>query len=442
MAVAQPAMADWPVYGHDLANTRSAGTEGPSTVEAASLPKAWTFTSSKGDFTGTPVVAGGVLVAGSNMGTVYALDAKTGKQLWSRDTGPDQISASAAIDLLAPGGPTVFVPIGKEGDPKLLALWLRDGSVRWEAHLSQQDPSTNPDVYGSPTFSNGTVYLGTSGPNFDDSTARGSVVAVNEASGKLRWITYTVPPGHDGGAVWATPSIDGAGRLWIGTGNAYHDPAADTTDSIMALDSRNGRVLGHYQAVADDVFKANENPVGPDADFGASVNLITDPKGRQLAGAGNKNGKYYALDPSTMKPAWTNQVGPGSSAGGVVGSTAHDGTHIFGSIVIDSQVWGIGDDGSPAWNSADLGTFDFSPLAVANGVLYTSDFAGFLTARDAATGTILNKLPLGSPNFGGMSVVGKAVYVAVGTGPINAQPGGPGNSSGTIAAYGDTTRGG
>ena len=45
------------------------------------------------------------------------------------------------------------------------------------------------------------VYIGTSGPNFDVSTARGSVVALNESSGKVRWLTYTVPPGHDDNAM-------------------------------------------------------------------------------------------------------------------------------------------------------------------------------------------------------------------------------------------------
>ena len=58
-----------------------------------------------------------------------------------------------------------------------------------------------------------------------------------------------MPPGHDGRAVWATPAIDtAAGRLYVGTGNAYHDPVADTTDAMLVLDACSGRILGHYQA--------------------------------------------------------------------------------------------------------------------------------------------------------------------------------------------------
>src|SRR3954466_2330606 len=108
---AAPARADWPVYGHDLANTRHAPGEGPTPSEARSLKQAWAFASPTGDFTGTPVVADGVVLAGDQSGTAYALDAVSGKKLWSRDLGAP-IHASAAIDTAAPGGPIALVPVG------------------------------------------------------------------------------------------------------------------------------------------------------------------------------------------------------------------------------------------------------------------------------------------------------------------------------------------
>src|SRR5947199_1444510 len=85
LAGAGSASADWPVYGHDLANSRTAGSGGPTAAQLATLQRAWTFNSSNGDFTGTPVVAGGTLVAGTNLGSVYALDAVTGTVRWSRN---------------------------------------------------------------------------------------------------------------------------------------------------------------------------------------------------------------------------------------------------------------------------------------------------------------------------------------------------------------------
>src|SRR3954464_6870303 len=121
------ALADWPVYGHDLANSRDAGSEGPPPGQ---LSQAWAFNSSTGDFTGTPVVAGGVLVAGNNGGWVYALDAVSGKLRWSRNLG-SPINGSAAID-----GATAFVPVADLGSPRLVALNLSDGSVRWSSVLT------------------------------------------------------------------------------------------------------------------------------------------------------------------------------------------------------------------------------------------------------------------------------------------------------------------
>ena len=444
LASAESASADWPVYGHDLANSRSAGAEGPSVAQAAGLQPAWTFKSPNGDFTGTPVVADGTLVAGTNLGSIFALDAVTGKVRWSRDVG-QQINGSAAIDLSAPGGPLALVPVAQVGSPRLLALSLRTGAVRWNTVLNRED---HADVFGSPTYSNGTVYIGTSGPNNDESHARGSVLALDEATGEVRWQTFTVPSGHDGGAVWSTPAIDTAtGHLYVGTGNAYHDPAADTTDSILVLGTASGRILGHFQSTPDDVWELNSPTSGPDADFGASPNLIAAPDGRSLVGEGSKSGTYWALDGASMKPVWSRSVGPGSGIGGILASTAHDGTRIYGTDSINGAIWAIGRDGSPAWSSSDGGTADFSPVAVANGVLYSAGGTGFLTARNAADGSVLAKLPLDGPAFGGMSVVGRAVYATTGTGPpLQLIPQEPNTSnadgSGSIIAFGDTSASG
>src|SRR5207248_2471471 len=181
VALAAPgsALANWPIYGHDLANSRTAKGAGPSLSELPSLQQAWKFSSPTGDFTATPVVPGGVLVAGDNGGTVYALDAATGKVRWSRHVG-QPINGSSAIDLHAPGGPAVFVPVAQSGAPRLLALSLRDGAPRWNTVLTRQ---ASANVFGSPVCWHGAVYIGTSGPNNDNTHARGSVVAVDESRG-------------------------------------------------------------------------------------------------------------------------------------------------------------------------------------------------------------------------------------------------------------------
>jgi polyvinyl alcohol dehydrogenase (cytochrome) len=283
------------------------------------------------------------------------------------------------------------------------------------------------------------VYIGTSGPNNDNSTARGSVVALSEASGHVRWQTFTVPAGHDGGAVWSTPAIDSStGRLYVGTGNAYHQPAADTTDSMLVLSASSGAILAHFQATPSDAFAA-DNPAGPDADFGASPNLMLRPTGESLVGEGQKSGTYWALDRTTMQPVWNTTVGPGSAVGGILASTATDSARIYGSDSADGQLWALGHDGATRWNSLDPSTLDFSPVAIANGVLYSVDPSGLLIARDPATGVVLNVLSLGGLSFGGVSAVGDAIYAAVGTGPPP-QPAPQQDGPGAIIAFGDTSQ--
>jgi polyvinyl alcohol dehydrogenase (cytochrome) len=267
------------------------------------------------------------------------------------------------------------------------------------------------------------------------------VLALSEATGRVRWHTFTVPRGHDGGAVWSTPAVDTAsGRIYVGTGNAYHAPAANTTDSIMALDATTGKVLKHYQATRKDVFTLPGDPSGLDADFGASPNLLKAPSGKPLVGDGAKNGTYYALDRATLRPLWHTNIGPGSATGGIIGSTAFDRAHIYGGDTLNGAVFALRTNGTQAWSSEDPSTLHYSPVAISHGVLYSVNPIGLLVARNAETGGVLNLLSLGGPSFGGVSVVGKAVYAAVGTGPA---PGPlPLDGPGAIVAFGDTSRSG
>jgi polyvinyl alcohol dehydrogenase (cytochrome) len=168
---------------------------------------------------------------------------------------------------------------------------------------------------------------------------------------------------------------------------------------------------------------------------------LTASNGRQLVGEGQKSGTYWALDRATMQPVWSTTVGPGGVLGGILGSTAYDGTRIYGADTLTGQVFALGRDGSTPWQSLDSGAVHLSAATVANGVLYTVDPAGFLTARDPATGAILAKLSLGQPSFGGVSAVGAALYVAVGTGPPPA-PAPQQDGSGSIIAFGDTAHSG
>jgi polyvinyl alcohol dehydrogenase (cytochrome) len=309
------------------------------------------------------------------------------------------------------------VPLATPDSPQLAALSLADGSVLWTRTLDTQKDS---DTFGSPVVWNGTVFIGTSALfgelNDPDVRVRGSVVALDARTGRRKWKTFTVPPGLDGGAVWSTPAVDTVtGRLLVGTGNAYHEPAAETTDSILAIDAKSGRILDHFQATAGDVWNATSGVLnGPDADFGASPNLVTGPDGRALVGEGQKSGTYWAVDRETLDPVWNTTVGPPSFVGGILGSTAYDGTRVYGPNTPGGEIWALGLDGSMAWLSLDADPVHFAPVAVANGVVYGNDMTGFLNARDAATGLVLARYPLGGPSWGGVSISGGTVFTVTG----------------------------
>jgi polyvinyl alcohol dehydrogenase (cytochrome) len=208
-----------------------------------------------------------------------------------------------------------------------------------------------------------------------------------------------------------------AGRVYVGTGNAYHAPAASTTDSILALNAYTGRLVAHHQATAGDVWNATGNvAAGPDYDFGASPNLIRAPNGRTLVGAGQKSGTYWALDRRTLQPVWSVFTAQGApSVGGIVGSTAYDGKRVYGPDTPAGEEWAVNRDGKLAWLSTDGGPLQFAAVSTANGVVYTTDMSGTLTAREAGTGAVLAKLPLGAPSWGGVAVAGGSVFAVTGT---------------------------
>jgi len=414
------ALGDWPMYGRDLANSRDAGSDGPPVTQAPTLAEAWRFTSEDGDFTGTPVVAGGTVVVGSYGGTVFALDAQTGALKWSRDLHPGEngertpaINGTAAI---ADG--RVYIPLADVDTPRVVALSLASGAVLWDRVIDTQRDS---DVFGSPVVWNDRVYIGVSALfgelNDPDVRVRGAVVALDAATGARSWKNFVVPRGLDGGAVWTTPAIDTAtGRLYVGTGNAYHAPAADTTDAMLALDARNGRLLDHFQATPNDVWNGTTNLLtGPDHDFGASPNLLSAPDGRTLLGEGQKSGTYWGVDRETMEPVWEAFTGPGTPVGGILGSTAYDGQRIYGPDTVGGEIWALDREGHVAWISSDGDPAHFGPVATANGVVYSTAMNGLLTAREASSGIVLSKLPLGAPSWGGVSIDHGTVFAVTGT---------------------------
>src|SRR4051794_39477565 len=493
-ASANHAGGDWSSYGHDLANSRSQPAEKTlTTTVVPTLSKAWAFSASQGggdgDFTGTPVVSGGCLYIASTTGWVFAVNADTGKKVWSTQVDKDgsEITSSPAV---AEG--QVFVAVGRSSKPYVAALDERTGALRWTTITDRQNGA---DAYASPVVVDGVLFEGVSGGSAElsDETERnafeGGYVLIETRgphAGRIIKKVYTVqrPAQHakQGGAtVWSTPAVDTRDKIaYVGTGNPFHpETDAKHADAILKIDldrssKRFGDIISYYDGTPEEYEAAaqgtpcfdipgNPAPYYPqglgacgdmDLDFGASPNLIHGPNGQLFVGAGQKSGYYHLVDARTMKGVWQTPVGPPSSVGGIVGSTAYDGKSIYGPVTVGGYAWSLDRaSGTPRWLTpvAD-GAHWGNPVSEANGVVYTVGLTGFLDAYDSATGTPLLHHWMGADvasgdlaaSWGGVAIARNTVYAAIGmTGLPNGsvvayRPGLPVGAGAPAAAAGPT----
>jgi plastocyanin len=158
-------------------------------------------------------------------------------------------------------------------------------------------------------------------------------------------------------------------------------------------------------------------------DFGAAPNLFTDSSGRELVGEGQKSGFYHVMDAKTMKPVWQQITGVPSSVGGIVGSTALDGQAVYGPDTIPGYVWSLSRErGDIRWFGPISDGLHWGPaVSIANGVVYSVDFSGFLDAFDARNGVLVARRPLalggGGPvsvSWGGVSIARHTIFASIG----------------------------
>jgi polyvinyl alcohol dehydrogenase (cytochrome) len=228
---------------------------------------------------------------------------------------------------------------------------------------------------------------------------KGSLGAYDIATGVERWRIYATSGDARGGSgvgIWSTPAVDEArGLLFVGTGNTSSEPSAPLADSLLAIDVRTGTLKWSTQFTPIDVFP-NGNPVGVDADVGASPNLWTSD-GHDLVGVGDKAGVYHALDRDTGHVAWERALTPGGFFGGVIGSASF----VDGELVMSSN-GGDPETKSPAgvarvfaldpatgaikWRSEDFPGMIFAPVSSVPGVSFVGTDQGTLLALDSTTG--------------------------------------------------------
>jgi polyvinyl alcohol dehydrogenase (cytochrome) len=131
------------------------------------------------------------------------------------------------------------------------------------------------------------------------------------------------------------------GFLYVTTGDNYSVPATSTSDAVMALDLKTGRIVWTTQVLAEDAYTSacrtkgvNCPPTnGPDFDFGSSAILVRAPNGKEILVAGQKSGMVYAFDPDAKgKILWQTRVGKGGLNGGVQWGMASDGQKLYAAV--------------------------------------------------------------------------------------------------------------
>jgi polyvinyl alcohol dehydrogenase (cytochrome) len=333
--------------------------------------------------TGSPAVANGVVyvsmtsneefaaAAGSMYyqccsvgGSVVALNAATGSQIWRRDTVPAGYSGGAvwgSNPVVDVARNTVYVGTGNNysvpTDPAYLSC-ISGGGTR----ATCQSPDNHAD----------------------------SILALDMSSGAIKWAKQKETWGQfgvtDGSDFW---NVD----CFVTFTNCPSNPGPDY----------------------DFGSAPNE------------ITYRTPSGSKTIIGAGQKSGIYYALDPDTGAELWHTQVGPGSSLGGMEWGSASDGTRIYVQIGnLYGIPYAAGSAGSwaaldPAtgkilWQKADPnGAVDLGPVAVANGVVYVPSMGGAATAPtmlalDASNGNTLWSYPAGSSVIAGAAIVNGIVY--------------------------------
>ncbi len=456
----QARVSDWPAYGHDLADSHvqpSAGdvdvrTVGRLRIAWAARGRGLSADGSASFVTGAPAVAGGLVVWGDWSGTVHAADVRTGAVRWATHVAGalyfGQVNSSPVV-----AGSRVFVGTGSG---RVVALDRATGRQLWSTVV---DKASYTDLFSSPVVIGSKVVIGVSSVQLTfplhPYTFRGSVVALDVRSGRLLWRTWVQRPGVDGagGSVWSTAAVDPArGLLYIGTGQAYEQPAGPRTDALLALRVGNGRVRWHRQFTHGDVFNFFGQSTGRDYDIGASPNLF-DIRGRPVVGVGDKAGHYAVLGALTGKTVWRRQLCPGSHLGGVMTTAAVTGDSIWTTCnrlrdkdeladkVNRTSVLRLdAGSGRTIWTRSVTGG-TVGAVTEAGGLVFVPNTLGTVRAFDARSGRLLwQARPAGSGQridhgvTGGITVADDRVLVPYGYTFI-ASPRFPKNAVGGLVAY-------
>jgi len=346
----------WLGWSPSVTNTRfqSANDAGITAEQVPKLSLKWAF--GFPDATSAwsqPTVASGHVFVGSQNGTVYSLDAKSGCIAWTF-TAKSGVRTALSFGPRE-GGNGYAVYFGDTG-ANVYALDAQTGRELWSRRLDEHPYAR---ITGSPTLYQDRLYVPVSSleetaasqPGYECCTFRGSLNALDVKTGAVVWQTFLAPPpqpagknaagialwGPSGVGIWSAPTIDvKRGLVYAGTGNTYSAPAQPTSDAIVAFDLKSGTITWITQLTVGDVFgcrvgSANcGEKAGVDFDLGTPPMLVTLPGGRDIIVAAQKSGNAFAIDPDKAgAQLWQYHAGEGSIWGGIQWGAAVDGERAY-----------------------------------------------------------------------------------------------------------------
>jgi quinohemoprotein ethanol dehydrogenase len=319
----------WLTYGRTQGETRYSTLKQINDTNAKRLGLAWSYVAGAGggNQEGTPLMWNNTLYGITTWSVVYALDARTGKELWRWDPEINQTAVRPKICCgvvnrgIAIYNGTIIAAIN---DGRLQALDAITGKPVWESRVAY--PQDLYTLTMAPRIAGGKVIIGASG---GDKPTRGFFAAFDAATGQRAWKFYTVPGNPElppeneamkaalktwggdfwtkggGGAVWDGFAYDPEANLvYVGTGNA--EPWVQKfrgaqgvdnlyTCSILAVDLTSGQLKWHFQTTPNDNWDFDSvqqlmlldlNIKGPN-DKG---------KPRKVIVQASKNGFFWVLD--------------------------------------------------------------------------------------------------------------------------------------------------
>ncbi len=265
------------------------------------------------------VVDGVPLLVFSGMDTtVHAVDARTGKAVWTKQVGTFSYSTTTGTPSVL--SDRVIVPVAQ-----FEIVFGGDNNVACcnnHGYVLSLDPKTGAQQWRYDTMPDAT-------PQRD------------RGDGKQLF-------GPSGAPIWNSPAIDEKrGLIFFATGESNSPPAHTNTNAVIAVDLKTGKEKWSFHATPNDIYNIGcdlhskpellnctsaPETVYRDVDFGASAILGTHSDGKQLVYAGQKSGSVWAFEPETGKVAWRRPLGTGGALGGVHWGIAYDKDTVYAPI--------------------------------------------------------------------------------------------------------------